>query len=111
MQQNIEQHKQFHDGFEALDTYFGKIRKDPSIYDGVKVRTMIEQFGGVFVHHLQEEIGTLERSKLVAIFPNEDELKKVSEDMTNYNIKHANKFTSFPWVCAVAKSTLSLKLR
>jgi hypothetical protein len=31
-------------------------------------------------------------------------LKKISEDMTNYNIKHASKLTSFPWVCAVAIS-------
>jgi len=102
MQANIEQHKQFHDGFDALDTYFRNVRKDPSSYDGIMVRTMIDQFGGVFVQHLHEEIGTLERSKLVAIFPNEGELKKIAEDMTNYNIKHASKLTSFPWVCVVA---------
>jgi hypothetical protein len=77
MIQNLEQHKLFHDGFEEVESYFGKVQKDPSLYDGNKVRAMIEKFGAVFTNHLTEEIGTLERSNLGAIFPDVNELKKI----------------------------------
>jgi hypothetical protein len=98
MKVNLEQHQTFHDGFEALETYFTKVKKNPSIYDGQKVRSMIEEFGAVFQKHLEEEIATLEKSKLMAIFPEVEDLKKITHDITQYAIDHGNKLTSFPWV-------------
>jgi hypothetical protein len=99
MAENIAQHKLFHGGFESLEAYFGRVRQDPSIYDGEKVRAMIEEFGAVFVNHLHQEIETLERSKLVAIWPDEEELKKLWETMMAWIIKSASKLTTMPWVC------------
>ena len=98
MAENLAQHKLFHDGFEGLETYFSKVCKDPSIYDGTKVRAMIEEFGTVFAQHLHAEIGTLERSKLVAIWPEEAEFKTLWEEMMDWIIKSASKLTTMPWV-------------
>jgi hypothetical protein len=98
MTQNIEQHKLFHDGFESMETYFGQVRKNPSVYDGKKVREIIEGFGTVFCNHLQEEIETLERSKLVAIFPVEAEFKKVLKEQMDWVIGTSSKLTTMPWV-------------
>jgi light-regulated signal transduction histidine kinase (bacteriophytochrome) len=98
MQVNLEQHEAFHNGFEAMETYFTKVQKDPSVHDGQKIRNMIEEFGAVFQKHLEDEIATLEKSKLQTIFPDEADMKKVSDDLTQYAIKHGSKLTSFPWV-------------
>lgn len=98
MTQNLEQHELFREGFETMETYFGQVQKDPSVYDGTKVREMIESFGIVFCKHLTEEIGTLERSKLVAIFPVEAEFKKVWKEQMDWVIGTSSKLTTMPWV-------------
>jgi hypothetical protein len=98
MRVNLEQHASFHGGLEALDTYFTEVQKNPSLYDGQKSRNMIEKFGAGFQKHLEDEIATLEKSKLMAIFPDVADLKKVSHELTQYAIANASKLTSFPWV-------------
>jgi hypothetical protein len=59
---------------------------------------MIEEFGSVFQKHLEDEIDTLEKSKLKVIFPDVADLKKITDDVTQYAINHGNKLTSFPSV-------------
>ena len=98
MTQNLEQHKLFHEGFETMEAYFRQVQKTPSVYDGTKVREIIESFGTVFSNHLREEIGTLERSKLVAIFPVEAEFKKVWKEQMDWVISTSSKLTTMPWV-------------
>ena len=98
MQQNIDQHALFHTGFETMDAYFTSVQRDPSIYNGQKVRDMIETFGQVFVSHLTQEIDSLEKSKLLEIFPTDGELKKVWEAMMNWAIGSSSKLTTLPWV-------------
>jgi|SRR5579859_6795352 len=98
MSQNLAQHQLFHSGFEAMDTYFTSVQKDPSLYSGEKVREIIESFGEVFVSHLTQEIGTLEREKLVEIFPLEKDFRKVWGDMMAWAIGKSSKLTTMPWV-------------
>ena len=98
MTQNIEQHHLFHEGFETMETYFNEVQKDPSAYDGKRVREIIESFGIVFCNHLKEEIGTLEKSKLVAIFPEEADFKKVWKEQMDWVIGTSSKLTTMPWV-------------
>ena len=98
MTQNLEQHHLFQEGFETMETYFGQVQKDPSVYDGKKVREIIESFGTVFSNHLREEIGTLERSKLIAIFPVEADFKKVWKAQMDWVIGTSSKLTTMPWV-------------
>ena len=98
MEQNIEQHKLFHDGIEAMETYFTGVQRDPSVYNGQQVKDMIESFGDVFVSHLTHEIETLARDKLVAIFPVGSELQRVWEAMMKWVIGSSSKLTTMPWV-------------
>ena len=98
MSENLAQHQLFHSGFEAMDTYFTSIQKDPSKYSGEKVRAIIESFGQVFLSHLTQEIETLERERLVEIFPVEKEFRKVWGDMMAWAIGNSSKLTTMPWV-------------
>lgn len=98
MQQNLDQHKLFHDGFETMETYFTTVQRDPSLYNGQKVRDIIETFGEVFVSHLTQEIGTLERSNLVEIFPVEADFRKTWDAMMKWAIGSSSKLTTMPWV-------------
>jgi len=95
---NVEQHQSFHDDIEAMESYFEQVKKNPSLYNGERVISLLDKFGPVFCKHLEEEIGTLERSKLVAIFPNEQEFKKIWVDMMDWIISTSSKLTSLPWV-------------
>lgn len=48
--------------------------------------------------HLTQEIGTLEREKLIEIFPVENEFKKVWGDMMDWAVGNSSKLTTMPWV-------------
>ena len=98
MMDNVEQHKLFHDGIETMEAYFGQVQKSPSTYDGKRVRSIIETFGGVFCKHLTEEIATLEKSKLVEIFPAEADFEKLWGEMMDWIISTSSKLTTMPWV-------------
>jgi len=101
MTQNLEQHHLFEEGFQTMEAYFNQVQKDPSVYNGSQVREMIKKFGRVFSNHLREEIDTLERSKLVAIFPIEEELKKVFQEQMDWVISTSSKLTTMPWVISI----------
>ena len=98
MEENVEQHKMFHDGLRTMEDYFTQVKKNPSIYDGSKVTEMIDQFGGVFCLHLREEIDTLEPTKLEKIFPDVKVLMNAHFTMMKWNISTSNKLTTLPWV-------------
>jgi len=63
MSANVDQHKTFHDGVNALQSYVldcvaGKVK-----YDGAKIRKLIDSFGAVMTQHLADEIPTLSSLK------------------------------------------------
>jgi len=101
MVENVEQHRMFTDGLATMEEYFGKVKKDPSIYNGDEVTSMIDQFGGVFVLHLREEIDTLEPAKLEKIFPDVKVLMDAHFTMMKWNISTSNKLTTLPWVISL----------
>ena len=107
---NVEEHRLFHDGFETMESYFQQVQKDPSLYDGTKVRALLDAFGQVFCAHLNGEIETLERPKLVAIFPNEKEFLKVWTDMMDWIISTSSKLTTLPWVILLENSWIMVRL-
>lgn len=94
----MEQHEMFQDGLHTLKEYCGRIEKSPSKYDGNQVTIMIDSFASAFVHHLHEEIDTLSPEKLRAIFPNQDDLKKIHTDMIKWKIANSSKMKILPWV-------------
>ena len=57
MAQNYEQHKAFTPGFEDFDKYVRST--NPSEYDGMMVRQLVEAFAEPLTKHLHEEIDTL----------------------------------------------------
>jgi Hemerythrin HHE cation binding domain len=99
MEENVEQHHTFMEGFETMDKYFNAVRKNPSIYDGKQVQSIIEKFGDVFCKHLTEEIDTIKPAKIRELFPEEQDFKDVVNEFTKYIVNTANKLTTMPWVC------------
>ena len=60
MQKNIEEHKAFREGLDALEGYLKAVyegKKDAE-WDGEKVRTLIDAFGDGLVGHLHDEVST-----------------------------------------------------
>jgi hypothetical protein len=103
MVENVEQHKMFQQGLEALREYCLRVQKSPTMYDGNKVVTMVGAFGDDFVHHLHEEIDTLSPEKLRNIFPRAKDLEKTHNAMVRWIISNANKVNSLPWVYSLLR--------
>ncbi len=59
MSANVDQHKAFHDGVEALNTYVRDCVAGKAKYDGNKIVDIIDGFGATLTQHLTEEIPTL----------------------------------------------------
>jgi hemerythrin-like domain-containing protein len=59
MDDNIEQHRQFHEGLDRMEAYLASVEKGEAAYEGQKLRAIIDSFMPVLAKHLHEEIGTL----------------------------------------------------
>lgn len=57
MEENIEQHKAFHEGMEAFEKYLEQVKSNALLYDAVKTRELLKTFADPLVHHLHEEVG------------------------------------------------------
>ena len=57
MAQNVQQHHAFEVGLKNLEDYASKTSVGE--YDGQKLRSIIDGFGGILTKHLTEEIQTL----------------------------------------------------
>jgi len=60
MQKNIDEHRMFMEGLDALEEYVKAVyegKKDVE-WDGEKVRSLIDAFGDGLVEHLHEEVST-----------------------------------------------------
>ncbi|KAJ2919896.1 hypothetical protein MD484_g611, partial [Candolleomyces efflorescens] len=60
MEENIEQHKAFHDGMEAFERYLEQVKNKELLYDAVKTRELLKVFADPLVHHLHDEISTIQ---------------------------------------------------
>ncbi|KAJ2935819.1 hypothetical protein H1R20_g1274, partial [Candolleomyces eurysporus] len=60
MEENIEQHKAFHDGMDAFEKYLDQVKRNELEYDAVKTREMLKLFADPLVIHLHEEISTIQ---------------------------------------------------
>jgi hemerythrin-like domain-containing protein len=57
MEVNVAQHHAFMEGLEAFHKYAKETKVEE--YDGLKLKLLIDRFGGKLTKHLTEEIGTL----------------------------------------------------
>lgn len=60
MDDNVEQHRVFHGGLDALGRYAADCVAGSKEYDGKKIVSMIDEFGGELAKHLEDEIPTIE---------------------------------------------------
>jgi hypothetical protein len=60
MEKNVDQHRLFGPGLKVYDEYIPAVRECKEIFDGMKVRSIIDSFGAVLTQHLTEEIATFE---------------------------------------------------
>lgn len=58
MEKNIDQHKLFGPGLDAIDDFIKAGRAGEIQFDGVKAQAIIDSFASVFIEHLNEEIPT-----------------------------------------------------
>ncbi|KIM41534.1 hypothetical protein M413DRAFT_445517 [Hebeloma cylindrosporum] len=66
MHKNIEEHKTFRGGLDALEEYLKAVQQGTKgvKWDGEKVKALIEAFGDGLVEHLHEEIPTISPERL-----------------------------------------------
>lgn len=57
---NIEEHKAFHDGLDAMSNYLISLKGKESEFDGKKLVDIIHSFGDVLRHHLANKINFLD---------------------------------------------------
>ncbi|KAJ6531961.1 hypothetical protein B0H19DRAFT_1189340 [Mycena capillaripes] len=95
MDGNIEQHQAFMDGLNGLETYFKEAHAGTAPYDGATVIQKINVFADQLVLHLNEEISTLESSRLRAALSKKD-LDDLEALMMPIIMKHISFFTTLP---------------
>jgi len=62
--QHIGEHRDIHRGLDAYGDYVAKANRDPSIYDGAKLRELMDAFYDVLFTHLDTEVETLRGENL-----------------------------------------------
>jgi hypothetical protein len=98
MMENEEQHKLFQIGLDNLDKYASQVRRNPNVYKGDNVISLIEEFGAAFCRHLHDEIPTMAPDKMKVIFPVEADLKRNHNAMMKWTVLHSSKLNTLPWV-------------
>ncbi|KFA74282.1 hypothetical protein S40288_08451 [Stachybotrys chartarum IBT 40288] len=61
MDENVEEHRLFHEGFDALVAYLDKVKAAEEELSDDKVRSILDEFMPTLQVHLTNEIGTLVR--------------------------------------------------
>lgn len=56
---NVEQHKAFHGGLEAVEAYLQEVIDGKTAYDGKKLKALLDSFVPAQHKHLNEELPTL----------------------------------------------------
>jgi hypothetical protein len=59
MDNNIDQHKAFHDGMDSLKAFADGVLADEQKYDGSRLVALIDSFGPALMQHLADEIPTI----------------------------------------------------
>ncbi|KAF8206251.1 hypothetical protein K438DRAFT_1963330 [Mycena galopus ATCC 62051] len=95
MDHNVEQHEAFMGGLNDLEAYFKEVHAGTTPYNGDIVVQKLTQFGDALVLHLNEEIATLESSRLRAAMTKKD-LKEMEDQIVKIILKDISFVTSLP---------------
>jgi hemerythrin-like domain-containing protein len=97
LQGNVEQHKEFMPGLEALEEWCKKVQKGEAEYDGTVFLGLVEAFGDTMVAHLNSEIPTLDRNIIQAKFT-VTELKDIGNEFVKRALASIDYYTALPYV-------------
>ena len=95
MSPNVEQHHAFGPGLHEFEDYVKGLKEGKVVYDGAKVRAIIDGFGEVLATHLTEEITFLEGMEE---FGDKINWESVMKRVSKYAVDNANT------VCALLSS-------
>ncbi|KAJ6531951.1 hypothetical protein B0H19DRAFT_1189291 [Mycena capillaripes] len=95
MDNNVEQHHAFMDGLNDLEAYFKEVHAGTTPYNGATVIQKINGFADQLVLHLNEEIATIESSRMRAAFTKQ-ELHDIQAGVVKIILKDISFVTSLP---------------
>lgn len=93
MAESVEQHKAFHDGIHALESYLNqqiekaKAGSQESAIDSAQIRKLIDDFAGPLAHHLRDELDALDPSAVEEAFT-KNEIDEIMKGVLNAILKH-----------------------
>jgi len=98
---NINQHKEFVPQLAELEHYLNDVKSGKENYDGALVVKKINSFSDSMFEHLNDEIPTLESSRIRAVFT-ETELKEMDDAFMKQVMAKIDLYTVLPMslVCA-----------
>lgn len=91
VEENVAQHRAFHEAMEAFEDYLKTVETSPKNYDSAKMRELLKQFADPLVAHLHDEIPTIQPEVLKPI--NKDVMDKMSKEFEAH-VKSAGGFTT-----------------
>jgi len=102
---NIQQHKEFIPGLEALEEWCKKVQKGEVKYDSKVFLGMVEAFSDTMIVHLNDEIPTLNSEVIKANFT-EAELRVIESEFVKRALESADYYTALPFtlVCGNPKT-------
>ncbi|KAF8798500.1 hypothetical protein BYT27DRAFT_7264653 [Phlegmacium glaucopus] len=103
---NIEQHKEFIPGVEALEEWCKKVQKGEEAYDANVLLGLVDAFGDAMIAHLASEIPTLDRDIIQANFTLA-ELDAIEAGFKKRVLAAIDFYTSLP-ICLVCASPNAL---
>ncbi|KAF1970086.1 hypothetical protein BU23DRAFT_650968 [Bimuria novae-zelandiae CBS 107.79] len=98
---NVEQHHAFELGFEELRTYAAEVQEERAVYDGKKLKALLEDFAPIFNEHLHDEV------KMILDLDGYDgaALKKVMDDTAQKSISTADPNVVIPLIFGCCDKT------
>ncbi|TFK33903.1 hypothetical protein BDQ12DRAFT_690420 [Crucibulum laeve] len=93
---NIEQHHDFVPQIDELERHLKDIQSEKVKYDGKALVERIDGFGDIMIEHLNEEIATLESSRMRSAFT-EKELKDIDAAFMKEVMASLDLYTALPF--------------
>ncbi|KAJ6513072.1 hypothetical protein C8R45DRAFT_1088154 [Mycena sanguinolenta] len=95
MDDNVEQHRAFMDGLNDLELYVTEVHAGTAVYNGATVIQKLNSFADDLILHLNEEIATLESSRLRAAMTKQD-LKEIEDKIMEMLVRDTSLVTTLP---------------
>ncbi|KAF6753057.1 hypothetical protein DFP72DRAFT_903236 [Ephemerocybe angulata] len=96
VEENVEQHRAFHDAMEELKAYLEGIQGGREVYEAQKMRKFLKEFADPLVKHLHDEIPTIRPEIMHKL--DKAELDSISRALWNFHKSRGELFTTVPYL-------------